>query len=527
MPDLALIIFSKNRPAQLDLLLRSLQRFVGQWERMTIGIIVKATTVDFERGYQVIAQEYAGRIHLIWEHRFRDDTLAQVTTDAPLTMFLVDDDIVIRPFSIDSPMCRAVAQDASIACLSLRLSPSITSCYMQQRPTPPPPFLSGRRFAWHGLLGDWGYPMSLDGHVFRSTDISALLPQLTFHAPNSLESEMSKHPLPGPYMLCGDRSSVVNVPANHVQDFPSRSMGISPESLNARFLAGERLDLDKAITAVTGIAVHQEIDLVFSPSTSRGQTSARTEMARDGQLPEQEAVVPAALTSFLQAGMRRLHLGCGSRYLEGYVNIDMPSENVVQVRERPADIECDLLDLRLPSGSISEVYMAHVFEHFQRHIAIGFLCRWNSWLEANGAVLLEMPDILAGCQELATAPFQRQLQLIRHMWGSHEASWATHQEGWMLETAAALLSACGYIPHECTTTPCRWPSFRIRALKQRQPDVQAIAGILQHMAIDDAPLLDHWMSYIQRHISETPELPVKPTAPGTTTALKAVSMSSR
>ena len=57
----------------------------------------------------------------------------------------------------------------------------------------------------------------------------------------------------------------------------------------------------------------------------------------------------------------KLHLGCGSKKLNGYINIDIvPTEG--------SDIAMDVTDLSVvPSGSISEIRMDSAFEHFYRY----------------------------------------------------------------------------------------------------------------------------------------------------------------
>ena len=60
----------------------------------------------------------------------------------------------------------------------------------------------------------------------------------------------------------------------------------------------------------------------------------------------------------------KLHLGCGQQYFEGYRNIDFPlTQHTVQTKS-VADEHADLTSLRYPAGSIDEIRLHHVFEHF-------------------------------------------------------------------------------------------------------------------------------------------------------------------
>src|SRR3989337_2788601 len=66
----------------------------------------------------------------------------------------------------------------------------------------------------------------------------------------------------------------------------------------------------------------------------------------------------------------RLNLGCGSRPLPGYVNVDMDSLEDLKARyphqEFPAGVEIyqyDILSLPFPDGTVSEVRADSLVEH--------------------------------------------------------------------------------------------------------------------------------------------------------------------
>ncbi len=87
----------------------------------------------------------------------------------------------------------------------------------------------------------------------------------------------------------------------------------------------------------------------------------------------------------------RLHLGAGEHLLPGYVNIDYPSEyhNVMKVRP---ELAADITTLTFPPHSVDEVRLHHVFEHFNRVVALGLLIRWHRWLKGGGRLMIETPD---------------------------------------------------------------------------------------------------------------------------------------
>lgn len=145
-------------------------------------------------------------------------------------------------------------------------------------------------------------------------------------------------------------------------------------------------------------------------------------------------------------GNIKLHLGCGQKYLKGYTNIDFPlSEHTVQA-ESPADIHADILALRYPAGSIAEVRLHHLFEHFKRPVACGLVASWYSWLEPAGRIHIEVPDLAATAKRISSflTTFRRRAVAERHIFGSHEAPWAVHYEGYTGKTLGKLLDYYGF-----------------------------------------------------------------------------------
>lgn len=127
----------------------------------------------------------------------------------------------------------------------------------------------------------------------------------------------------------------------------------------------------------------------------------------------------------------KLHLGCGERYLDGYLNVDYPLwEHTIQ-RDSVADVLMDLRDLRMSPASVEEVRSHHVFEHFTRPEACALLACWISWLVPGGSIRVETPDFARSALVAVLHPAQRHRAVaIRHIFGSNEAPWAVHMDGW-------------------------------------------------------------------------------------------------
>src|SRR5438093_12235405 len=123
------------------------------------------------------------------------------------------------------------------------------------------------------MEGDWGYPMSLDGHVFRTAEIRPLLERLDYVNPNALEAALAAAPLPHPKVTCFDVARIVNVPDNRVQDTArNRHAGGSPALLAGGFLAGRRLDLEP-FDGLRAPSVHHEMPLRFAGDAAAPRVS--------------------------------------------------------------------------------------------------------------------------------------------------------------------------------------------------------------------------------------------------------------
>lgn len=142
----------------------------------------------------------------------------------------------------------------------------------------------------------------------------------------------------------------------------------------------------------------------------------------------------------------KLHLGCGQKYLDGYWNVDFPSEEHTVQDYSVADSVCDIKTLEYPKGSIDEVRSHHFFEHFPRPVALALLCRWTDWLKPGGTLHIETPDFLSSIYRFVSpfVSFDEKEQIMRHLFGSHEAPWAVHWDAWYEERFKKILVALGY-----------------------------------------------------------------------------------
>ncbi len=205
-----------------------------------------------------------------------------------------------------------------------------------------------------------------------------------------------------------------------------------------------------------------------------------------------------------EPALHKLHLGCGEIRLEGYVNVDHPpNEHTVQ-KKSVADVHADIRTMDLPSESAAEIRLHHVLEHFPRVEALALLTRWNRWLCQDGLLVVETPDFDRSIALLRSTWFSpaRRNKVMRHIFGSQEASWAYHYDGWSQKQFQQVLGNLGY--GKITFERNAWHDTRnivVRARKVRElsPDdcYQATEQILISYLVDDSEterrMLSTWL----------------------------------
>jgi hypothetical protein len=208
----------------------------------------------------------------------------------------------------------------------------------------------------------------------------------------------------------------------------------------------------------------------------------------------------------------KLHLGCGQNYLDGYVNIDFPSSEHTIQEMSIADQLADITTLRFDAGSVQEVRLHHVFEHFRRPQIAGMLACWNSWMRMGGIVHVEVPD-LGRIARVFTNPFTSlaaRAVAERHLFGSHEAGWAAHYEGYDELLLRHMYNSLGFDvtdvkrQHWRGTDNIHVFGKKVRHLTIGEDVSQAGRQFLTSFLVDESPgelrMLEVWLEGFQRQI---------------------------
>lgn len=82
----------------------------------------------------------------------------------------------------------------------------------------------------------------------------------------------------------------------------------------------------------------------------------------------------------------KLHLGCGTRYIPGFVHVDL-------VDLPHVDYKIDCKDLSIfKTESVDLIYACHLLEHFNRHEVENVLQEWYRVLIKGGILRISVPD---------------------------------------------------------------------------------------------------------------------------------------
>ena len=133
----------------------------------------------------------------------------------------------------------------------------------------------------------------------------------------------------------------------------------------------------------------------------------------------------------------RLNLGCGHIPLDGYVNVD--GRNLPGV-----DVRADVNRLPFEEGEVSEIFSAHLLEHFPvEELSRSLLPYWYSLLEPGGTFAAVVPDAQTMITEYAAGRFRFD-DLRQVTFGLQEYDGDFHFNMFTPESLTELLEGAGF-----------------------------------------------------------------------------------
>lgn len=269
------IVFSKDRPAQLDLTLRGLHEYVQDVELLDVFVVYKPSTSRYRSLYRQVGKEHPS-IRMIREGDFATD-VACVAEHYENIMFLVDDTVFIRTFSV-ATAAEQLAQQKDVLGVSLRLGKNTTYCYPLDKAQRVPEMRREGNcglwsFEWVDAECDFGYPLELSSSLYRTADLLPLFRRKEFTNPNTMENCMVKivasFKEKMPRLLCLESSAAFSAPLNLVQTVCDNRVsfadGFDAASLAEAYARGDRLSVDH-LMPFTPSGCHQEVEPRYIPA---------------------------------------------------------------------------------------------------------------------------------------------------------------------------------------------------------------------------------------------------------------------
>lgn len=244
----------------------------------------------------------------------------------------------------------------------------------------------------------------------------------------------------------------------------------------------------------------------------------------------------------------KVHVGCGTVFLEGYRNVDVRAPGVFLASERPDLVEkykttdsdyygrhkdktiesmrsgpkeqdyvCDefatFFDLPGSSGTLDEVLARHSFEHLSITEADKALIEIERKLKPGGILRLDVPDHEGTLQEFKKTGDEF---YIRHLLGPRRGDYGYHMMSYTRERLRGLVESHG-LKFVCEEANIHvYPSFCLRFYK---PGVRPAweyfsAEILKHIGTYKSilevgpgrfpfPLASHYADISQNHLDDT------------------------
>ncbi|MCD4743242.1 MAG: hypothetical protein K8R67_12270, partial [Desulfobacteraceae bacterium] len=116
---------------------------------------------------------------------------------------------------------------------------------------------------WNEGSSYWGYPLSVDGHIFSKQEILFMVSVSEFTAPNSLEIVLQsfQYAFLDRFGASFPISKIVNVPLNRVQDeYLNKSEGYREEDLLSQWDKGYRFKYEELYEMISN-SPHEDISI--------------------------------------------------------------------------------------------------------------------------------------------------------------------------------------------------------------------------------------------------------------------------
>lgn len=255
MLDIGLIIWTAYRPAQLDLLLSSIDRFAP--EQFDIMVLYKGDD-EYSDGY-TRCRELHPNVCFVKEYNFRDQTIAIVNSRKYIGVS-TDDTVLYRPFKFTEELMRNV--DVFSARLGFNTTVQDPFSHTMQ-PALTKYVDEGDTVCWNASdyhpLTNYGFLIGHDFCIYGER-YQEWIKKAPFNRTNELESWMFYHARANfsPYIRAFKHSIAVNIPMNNISTVTETDNSSPLEQINSEFIQGKRFNLDDILKEKI-VGCHQQI----------------------------------------------------------------------------------------------------------------------------------------------------------------------------------------------------------------------------------------------------------------------------
>jgi hypothetical protein len=265
------VIFSKDRALQLHALLSSY--FENATEPAPVYILYQSSTRAHQKAYEEIFSMFHGRQIMTVAQKsaesFKDQLILILESiEATRVLFLVDDIIFIEKVDMGD----FTKFDTRTIIPSLRMGANLKRAYTVQQNQALPVFIpqvindeDKLCWIWANGVYDWAYPLSVDGHLFSTQEISIFAKYTNFNSPNTFEANLQewakyfKHR----YGICYKKSKILNIPANRVQNDINNIHGtVHQDYLLEQWNRGMQMDYC-SLYGLVNESAHQDVPITL------------------------------------------------------------------------------------------------------------------------------------------------------------------------------------------------------------------------------------------------------------------------
>jgi hypothetical protein len=243
---LGIIILSKDRACQLDLLFRSIIKYF--LIPHSLRILYTSSSEEFEKGYTILKKLYPNYIFIREVNSLKSEILKLIrnTQEDYITLF-VDDIVIIREFwgskylkYLDNPLLENII---------IRAGKSLNRNFNTDSDIIPKPNIGeNNQYDWTTAITPyWRHPITACGHIFRKKDIQNNIDSIRlFSNINEMEDFLVCQGTDRSLMICLDEHIMIELCLNRVQESHINTCGnLTASYLNDVFLTGKRMYVDE------------------------------------------------------------------------------------------------------------------------------------------------------------------------------------------------------------------------------------------------------------------------------------------